>query len=115
MTDTASKPFRVAALQTVSGPDVAANLVVAGALAEEAAAGGAQLAVLPEYFGILGLRDTDKLAARERPGHGPIQDFLSATARRHAIWLVGGSMPLVSKDPGKVLNTSLVFDPSGVR
>ncbi len=113
MTDTASKPFRVAALQTVSGPDVAANLVVAGALAEEAAAGGAQLAVLPEYFGILGLRDTDKLAARERPGHGPIQDFLAATSRRLGLWLVGGSVPLDAGVDDRVYNSSLVYAPTG--
>ena len=66
----ASDTFRVAAIQTVSGPDVAANLASARALVQEAADAGARLAVLPEYFGIMGLRDTDKLAARERPGRG---------------------------------------------
>ena len=113
MTEVSRAPFRVAALQTVSGPDVAANLVTAGALAEEAAAAGAKLVALPEYFGIMGLRDTDKLAARERPGAGPIQDFLAETARRLGLWVVGGSVPLDAGRDDRVYNSSLVYDPQG--
>ncbi len=113
MTESSRAPFRVAALQTVSGPDVAANLVTAGALAEEAAAAGAKLVALPEYFGIMGMRDTDKLAARERPGAGPIQDFLANTARRLGLWVVGGSVPLDAGRDDRVYNSSLVYDPQG--
>lgn len=106
---------RVAAVQMLSTPRVEDNLQAAAALIAEAAGKGAQLVALPEYFPIMGMKDADKIRVREEDGRGPIQDFLSSSARRHAIWLVGGSMPLVSKDPGKVLNTSLVFDPSGER
>lgn len=113
MTEVPRAPFRVAALQTVSGPDVAANLATAGALADEAAAAGAKIVALPEYFGIMGLRDTDKLAARERPGAGPIQAFLADTARRLGIWLVGGSVPLDAGRDDRVYNSSLVYDPEG--
>jgi predicted amidohydrolase len=113
LTEASRAPFRVAALQTVSGPDVAANLVAAGALAEEAAAAGAKLVALPEYFGIMGMRDTDKLAARERPGAGPIQDFLANTARRLGLWVVGGSVPLDAGRDDRVYNSSLVYDPQG--
>lgn len=113
MTEVPRAPFRVAALQTVSGPDVAANLLTAGALAEEAAAAGAALVALPEYFGIMGLRDTDKLAARERPGAGPIQDFLANTASRLGLWIVGGSVPLDAGRDDRVYNSSLVYDPQG--
>jgi len=113
LTESSRAPFRVAALQTVSGPDVAANLVTAGALAEEAAAAGAKLVALPEYFGIMGMRDTDKLAARERPGAGPIQDFLANTARRLGLWVVGGSVPLDAGRDDRVYNSSLVYDPQG--
>lgn len=63
----------------------------------------------------MGLRDGDKALVRESEGAGPIQDFLAETARRHGIWLVGGSMPLVASTPDKVLNTSLVFNPQGER
>ena len=104
---------RIAAIQMVSGPAVEGNLEIAGRLLAEAAARGAQLAALPEYFGILGMKDTDKVAVRVPLGDGPIQRFLSDCARKHGVWLVGGSVPLVSRDPHRVLNTCLVFDPGG--
>ncbi len=108
-----TQAFKVAAIQMASGPNVAGNLNEAGRLIEKAAELGARLVVLPEYFPIMGMTDTDKIAAREQPGVGPIQKFLSETARRHKIWLVGGSMPLAASVPNKVLNSCLVFDETG--
>jgi len=105
---------RVAAVQMVSKPSVNDNLRDAEALIAEAARAGAQLIALPEYFCLMG-REIDKVVVRESEGKGPIQDFLSSTAARHGIWLVGGTVPLDSGDPNRVLNTSLVFDPRGVR
>ncbi len=107
--------FKVAALQMVSEPEVQANLGVAGELIAQAAGEGAQLVALPEYFCILGLRDRDKVSAREADGHGPIQDFLAAAAAKNKVWLVGGSAPLACADPNKVNNTCLVFDAAGRR
>ena len=104
---------RIAAIQMVSGPVVADNLLEAGRLIAIAVTRGAQLVALPEYFGIMGMKDTDKVDVREAAGDGPIQTFLSSTARKHGIWIVGGSAPLVSVDPGKVRNSSLVYDASG--
>ena len=104
---------RIAAVQMVSGPTVAGNLEEAGCLIAMAAERGAQLVALPEYFGIMGMKDTDKVAVREAPGDGPIQTFLSNTARQHGVWIVGGSAPLQSADPGKVRNSSLVYDAAG--
>ena len=106
---------RLAAVQMISTPRVDENLTTAGRLIAEAAAQGAKLVALPEYFPIMGLRERDKVAVREVDGQGPIQDFLRDTARRHGIWLVGGSMPLVAASPDKVLNSSLVFNPLGER
>ncbi len=106
---------RLAAVQMISTPRVDENLATAGRLIAEAAAQGAQLVALPEYFPIMGLRERDKVAVREVDGQGPIQDFLGGTARRHGIWLVGGSMPLVAASLDKVLNSSLVFNPLGER
>lgn len=108
-----SQAFKVAAIQMASGPNVAGNLAEAGRLIEKAAEQGARLVVLPEYFPIMGMAEGDKLAVREQPGIGPIQTFLSETARRHKIWLVGGSIPLAASVPDKVLNTCLVFDEYG--
>jgi predicted amidohydrolase len=103
----------VAAVQMVSTPDVAANLASAGRLIAEAAGRGASLVTLPEYWPIMGMADTDKVVQAEQPGAGPIQDFLAAQAREHGIWLIGGTLPLVSDAAGKVLNTTLVYDPQG--
>ena len=83
--------FRIAAIQMASGPNVKGNLQEARRLIELAAASGARIVALPEYFAIMGMKDTDKVAVREKPGDGPIQAFLSETARKHGIWLFGGS------------------------
>ncbi|MDR0480758.1 MAG: carbon-nitrogen hydrolase family protein, partial [Gallionellaceae bacterium] len=108
-----TRPFRVAAVQMASGPNVAANLSEAERLIEKAAQQGAKLIVLPEYFPIMGMKDTDKLAVAERPGEGVIQSFLRQAARSHGAWIVGGSIPLKASTPDKVLNTCLVFDDKG--
>jgi nitrilase len=117
MSETSSEsqtvPFRAAALQMVSAPDLERNLAEAGRLIAEAARGGAQLVLLPEYFCFMGFKDTDKLAIRETPGDGPIQRFLSEAAREHRVWVIGGTLPLQSPEPSRVLNTTLVFDPDG--
>ncbi len=105
--------MKIAAVQMVSTPDVARNLEAAGRLVAEAAAAGAALVALPEYFCLLGRRDTDKLEHAEAPGQGPIQDFLAAAARRHGIWLVGGTLPLHSGEGGRVLNSNGVWAPDG--
>src|SRR5256885_14445474 len=94
--------FRVAAIQMASGPNVAANLQEAGRLIELAAATGARIVSLPEYFPIMGMKDTDKVAARERDGAGPIQQFLSEQAKRHRIWIVGCSVPPEASTPEQV-------------
>lgn len=108
-----TKTFKVAAVQMASGPNVLGNLSEARRLIEKAVDQGARLVVLPEYFPIMGLNDTDKLAVCEQPGSGMIQSFLSETARAHKIWLVGGSIPLVADAPDKMRNACLVYDDSG--
>ena len=109
----AERKSRIAGIQMVSTPVVAENLKAAGELLASAADGGAQLTALPEYFCLLGMKDTDKLAAREKFGAGPIQDFLATSAQRHKMWIVGGTVPIDSGAPEKILNTSLVFDSDG--
>jgi deaminated glutathione amidase len=106
---------RVAAVQMVSGPEVAANLREAGRLIEMAAGRGAELIGLPEYFPIMGMDERDKVKVREEEGSGPIQGFLADAARRHKVWIIGGSVPLVASTSDKVRNTCLVFDHTGRR
>ncbi len=107
--------LRVAAVQMVSTPRLDDNLRAAAALIAEAVAQGAELVTLPEYFPIMGFSDEEKVSLREREGSGPIQAFLADRARAHGIWLIGGSLPMWSEQSGKVLNSTLVFDPLGQR
>jgi nitrilase len=104
---------KIAAIQVTATPRVADNLATAGRLIAEAAQQGARLVALPEYFCLMGLRDTDKLGVKENFGGGPIQDFLAATAAREKVWIVGGTLPLACELPDKVRNASLVFDDAG--
>jgi nitrilase len=104
---------RVAAIQMASGPSVAANLSEAERLIGMAAAQGAKLVVLPEYFCIMGKKESEKVAVREAEGKGPIQKFLSTMAKKHKIWIVGGSVPLEASVPSKVRNSCLVYDDKG--
>jgi deaminated glutathione amidase len=107
--------MKVAALQMVSGISVQGNLDSAQALLAQASNQGAELAVLPEYFCLMGQRDSDKLDVREQAGEGAIQGFLSKAARELGLWIVGGTLPLVASDEAHVRNTSLVFSPAGER
>ena len=106
--------MKAALLQMVSGVSMPHNLDSAAELLAQAAAHGAELAVLPEYFCLLGQRDTDKLDIAETFGDGPMQNRLSRTASQHGIWLAAGSLPIaVPGDRRRVRNTCLVFNPAG--
>ena len=107
--------LRVAAIQMVSLATIEPNLREAAEWIAAAAREGAELVALPEYFCLMGMHDGDKVAAREPDGHGPLQQFLAAQASQHRIWLVGGTIPLVSPADDRVLNTVLVYDPDGRR
>jgi nitrilase len=97
----------------VSGTDVARNLDTARHWLAQAAAQGAELAVLPEYFCVMGHKDTDKLGLQETAGSGLIQDFLSQSARELGLWIVGGTLPMATCDPARARNCSLAYAPSG--
>jgi nitrilase len=105
--------MKVAAIQMVSATSVAANLEAAGALLAQAAEAGAELAVLPEYFCLMGRQDTDKLAVREPFGSGAVQQFLADQARALGLWIAGGTLPLAATDDAHVRNSNLVFAPDG--
>ena len=109
----AAGTFKVAAIQMASSPNVSSNLTEAERLIAIAAKQGAKIVVLPEYFCIMGLKDIDKVQVREKPNEGPIQSFLSKMARDYKIWLIGGTVPLVSNYPNKVRNSCLVYNDKG--
>ncbi len=103
----------VAAIQMTSGAEVADNLATARRLLAEAAAAGAQVAVLPENFALMARRDVERRAAAEPHGDGPIQSMLAATARAHGLWVVGGTVPLQAPGETRVAAASLVYDAAG--
>jgi len=105
--------MKIAAIQMVSGAGVQANLDAARVLLAQAADQGAEMAVLPEYFCVMGLKDTDKLKVREPAGSGLIQDFLSSAARELDLWIVGGTLPTATGKTGRAYNSSLAYAPSG--
>jgi len=107
--------MKIAAVQMVSGPDVAANLAAACRLLEDAARRGAELAALPEYFCLMGMQDSDKLTLAEAEGSGPIQAMLATAARDLGLWIIGGTLPIKSTSAERVRNSTLVFSPAGER
>jgi predicted amidohydrolase len=105
----------VAAIQMTSSHVVEDNLAAAGTLLREAKDRGAEMACLPENFSFIGLKDADKLQIAEADGAGPVQDFLSKTARRLGLWILGGSTPLTGDSDRRVVNASLLYDGNGKR
>jgi len=104
---------KAAAIQMASGPNVSANLLEVERLAEEAAAAGAGLVVLPENFAFMGLAERDIVGIGEAEGAGPLQEFLAQLARRLGIWLVGGTVPIRVPAADKVRAACLVLDDQG--
>ncbi|MFT5535000.1 MAG: putative amidohydrolase [Burkholderiaceae bacterium] len=113
MTTATNPVFPVAAIQMVSTPSVNENLDAAARLVAEAAARGAQLVLLPEYWPVMGIDESDKIALAEAADGGPIQQAMADMARRHGIWLVGGTLPMLATEAGKIRNTTLVYNPAG--
>ncbi|NMM38826.1 MAG: carbon-nitrogen hydrolase family protein [Glaciimonas sp.] len=97
----------------ISTPHPAENIATAGRLVAQAAQQGAQLVLLPEYWPIMGMEESDKLAHAESAGSGPLQAAMAEMARQNGVWLVGGTLPMAAPESGKVMNTTLVFDPQG--
>ena len=104
---------KVAAIQMASGPNVKANLAEAEKLIKIAVQQQAELVVLPENFAIMGTSETDKVKVAEEFGSGLLQDFLKDQAIKNNIWLVGGTIPILSKESGKVFATCLLYNPQG--
>ena len=85
---------KLAALQLRAAGDVSDNLKSAGALIQQAADAGAELLVLPENFAYYNEPDLLSAACAESSEHGPVRRFLSEQARKHKVWLLGGTLPL---------------------
>ena len=106
---------RCAAIQMASSPHVSANLLEADKLIAEAVKAGAKLVALPENFALMGVHEQDKINAKEVDGDGPIQSFLASVAKKHGIWVIGGTIPIVGNDSNKVRATCLIYNDQGER
>jgi len=104
-----------AAIQMASGPSVSANLLKVDQYVSEAVQGGARLVVLPENFAFMGQHEKDVLSLRETDGDGPLQAYLSQLARQHAIWLVGGTIPMLAESDDRARAACLVYNDRGER
>ena len=103
--------LNVAILQMNSKADKQENIVDALALIDRAATTGARLVALPEVWPYLGPEDANREHAETVPG--PITDLLAERARRHGIYIHGGSIYETRPgDPG-MYNTAVVIDPQG--
>ena len=105
----------VATIQMTSSHVVAENLASAESLLREAKDAGAEIACLPENFSFIGLKDADKLLVAEPEGDGPVQAFLSDTARKLKLWILGGTIVMRTAHKNRVANSSLLIDADGKR
>lgn len=101
-------------LQMISNASVRANISQAESLIEVAKRSGSELAVLPENFAFMGMKESDKLSICEHFLTGEIQQMVAAMAKKYQIWIIAGTIALRSETcPGKVRASSLVFDDKG--
>ncbi len=109
-----SPKMKIAAIQMCSNDQLADNLRQAERLIKTAVTQGAQLLVLPENFAIMSQDPAAKIHIAEEFGFGPIQDFLAEQAKKHQIYLVGGTIPIKSAQENKVTATCLMMNDQGL-
>jgi len=103
--------FLAAVAQLTTTTDVEASFAAAEDLVASAANLGAKFVVLPENVNFMG-PEAEKLKLAE-PIDGPSFQRLSEAAKRHQIWLLGGTLPESCADEGRAYNTSTLFNPDG--
>ncbi|PIW51473.1 MAG: hydrolase [Zetaproteobacteria bacterium CG12_big_fil_rev_8_21_14_0_65_54_13] len=107
-----SAGMRVACIQMNSVAEREANLEQASLLLQQAASAGAELAVLPENFSLMGASPSDKQMLAEPQEQSTVLAFLSAQAITHRMAIVGGST-LLQGGQGKLRNACPVFTADG--
>lgn len=106
---------KCAAIQMASSPSISANLLEAEKLIAEAVKAGAKLVALPENFALMGDHEQDKIKVKETDGLGIIQSFLENTAKKYAVWIVGGTIPIAGDNENKVRAACLIYNDKGQR
>ncbi len=105
--------MNIAAVQMCSGPSLQENMATAKRLIHQAVKAGAKLVLLPEYWALMGLHESDKVHFARSPDAALMQEFMAKQAESHGIYLIGGTIPLSSPESTKVYNSTLVFCPKG--
>lgn len=103
------RPFTACAVQLTSTPDWRESLDKASRWVAAAASAGADVVGLPENVSQLCERQEDT-AAQAVETYPAVQAWMAAEARRHGIWLFGGTFAPAA---GRVRNRLLVYDPQG--
>lgn len=107
-----SDTFKVACVQNCAADDLDANLVVAERFARAAAADGASLICLPEYFCVLERGDGAYYSKGFEEAEHPALIRFRALAKELAAWILLGSIPIRHRE-GKVFNRSFLLTASG--
>lgn len=106
------KNANVALLQLCSGEQVRDNLAQIEQQIKQLNA-GVKLVMTPENA-LLFANSAAYREHAEQEGHGPLQQAVRDMARRYGVWLLVGSMPLISReDPSRITTSSLLFDDQG--
>lgn len=106
------KNANVALLQLCSGELVRDNLAQIEQQIKHLNA-GVKLVMTPENA-LLFANSAAYREHAEHEGHGPMQQAVREMARRYGVWLLVGSMPLISReDPQRITTSSLLFDDQG--
>lgn len=105
--------LKIAAIQMISSASFNENLQRASQLIIEAANGGADMVVLPEYFAYMGLKEKDKFEHVEKHKNGPLQSKLVELARKLGIWIVAGTHPIESDESQRPFGRCYVIDQRG--
>lgn len=104
---------KFAAIQMASGSNVSSNLIEAKRLIQNSAAAGAKIIILPENFALMGMTEQDKVLIKETYGSGQIQEFLKKQAIDFNIWIVAGTIPILTEDDNLIRATCLVYNSEG--
>ncbi len=107
-----SKPFKAACIQFCAVPEIAENLATGLRLTREAAAAGAQLILLPEYFSGIRTEGSRFIPTAFREGEHPALPAFKTAARELGLWILLGSLAVIRPE-GKIANRGYLIDPSG--
>lgn len=108
--------LNISLIQLKAGADKAANLSKVTKFIDSAVktsnVGKLHLVVLPECFNSPYAVDQFRNYAELIPS-GETTNLLSSLAKKHGIFIVGGSIPELDQENDKIFNTSLTFSPEG--